>query len=147
MLIFSGLYNTTAVPVTLFTHVHVIRFKKLSFTYFITFLKRCTTECICTIVIVIDKIALGTCELEVSAILTHYSKLSSSVRRKASVIISECSDLMPFREIRFSHGVKNMYKSRALCSFLVVVFIDSSTFRPMPYKRSISCLFNVSVKL
>ena len=145
MLIFSGLYNTTAVPVTLLTHVHVIRFKKLSFTYFITLFERCTTEGIGAVMIVIDEIALGTCKFEIGTILTHYGELSSSMRRKASVIISKCGDLMPFREIRFSHGVKNMYKSRALCSFLVVVFVDSSTFRPVPYKRSVACLFNVSV--
>ena len=147
MPILSGLHNTTAVPVTLFTHVHVFGFKELSFAYFITFFERCTTEGICAIVIVIDKIALGACEFEVGTILTHYSELSSSVRRKASVIISKCGDLVPFREIRLPHGVKNMYKSRALRPFLVVVFVGGCTLGSVPYKRSVSCLFNVSVKL
>ena len=55
--------------------------------------------------IVIDEVALGSCKLEVGAVLAHDGKLSSSMRGKSSVIVCEGSGLVPLREICFSHGI------------------------------------------
>ena len=147
MPIFPGLHDTTAVSMSLFSHMHILGLEELILAYRITLFKRRTTEGISAVMIVIDEVTLGSRKLEVGAVLAHDGKLSSSMRRKASVIVGECGDLVSFREVRLSHRIKNMYKSRTLRSFLVVMLVDSCTLGSVPYKRSVSCLFNVSVKL
>ncbi len=55
--------------------------------------------------IVVYEVALGSGEFEVGAVLTENGKLSSSVRRKASVIVGEGGGFVFSSEEVFANGV------------------------------------------
>ena len=73
--------------------------------------------------IVVYEVTFGSGEFEVGAVLTKSGILSSSVRGKASIIVSEGGGFVCFGEKAFANGVKYVDKPGACAPVLLLCLL------------------------
>ena len=84
------------------------RCKEMLFTYAIAFFMAGAAEGVGAVMVVVNEVAFGAGEFEISAVLAEGCILSSSVCSKAGVVVSELGFGMFFGEEGFSHRVEHL---------------------------------------
>ena len=129
---------------SLFSKVNVVcPLKEIFFTYSVTVFVSSAAEGICTVMVIVDKVAFCPGEFEVGAVSAQDGKFPPPICSESCVIVGEGGLQVFFCEERFAYWVKYMNKSRTLCTFFSIVFWNGHSMRFVPYERSAACAINV----
>ena len=82
--------------------------EEIFFTYAVTFFMAGAAEGVGAVMVVVNEVAFGAGEFEISTVLAEGCILSSSVCSKSSVVMGELCFGMSFGEEGFSHRVEHV---------------------------------------